>query len=277
MKLKKPIESAEHKYKQILEEYFFSIFDEKSLPSHGMDHHRRVWNNAKELTLILGEHKRILNNNIPGSLIIACYLHDLGMSVDSGVVHGLHSMELCRKFLAENELNENDFPGLLDVVLNHDNKEYPDTGKNDDLFTILSVADDLDAFGYTGIYRFLEIYILRKVPMENLGKLIRGNASKRYHHFSKTFRFAQSLVLKHNERYKLLDDFFSGYERQASTYNFNNSRPHGYCGVAELMMKAINEHHDMNNYFINTDFQCYDEVIISYFRGLKNELGIKSD
>lgn len=272
MKVKRPIESAEYKYKQILEEYFISIFDEKSLPSHGIDHHRRVWNFAKELQLTIGEHKKIINNNIPGSLIIACYLHDLGMSVDRGMVHGRHSMELCRKFLAANDLNENDFPGLLDVVLNHDNKEYPDTGKNDDLFTILSVADDLDAFGYTGIYRFLEIYILRKVPMADLGKLIRGNASKRFEHFAKTFGFSQSLVLKHKERYHVLDDFFSGYERQASKYNFKKSLPLGYCGVAGLMVNAINEHQNMNNFFNETDFQCYDEVINNYFRGLKSEI-----
>ena len=105
------------------------------------------------------------------------------------------------------------FRGFLDAVLNHDNKEYPDSGKNDDL-TILSVADDLDAFGFTGIYRFLEIYILRKVPMadwENLsGKMHRRD----FIHFGKTFEFSQSMVLKHKERYQVLDDFFSGYESQ---------------------------------------------------------------
>ena len=33
--------------------------------------------------------------------------------------------------------------------------------------TILSVADDLDAFGFTGIYRYLEIYLTRGINPED--------------------------------------------------------------------------------------------------------------
>jgi hypothetical protein len=40
-------ESAELQFKQILEEFFVSFYDEKSLVSHGIDHHRRVWKYAK--------------------------------------------------------------------------------------------------------------------------------------------------------------------------------------------------------------------------------------
>ena len=32
-----------------------------------------------------------------------------------------------------------------------------------DLLTVLSVADDLDAFGFTGIYRYSEIYLTRGI------------------------------------------------------------------------------------------------------------------
>jgi hypothetical protein len=31
------------------------------------------------------------------------------------------------------------------------------------MLTILSVADDLDAFGYIGIYRYIEIYLERGI------------------------------------------------------------------------------------------------------------------
>ena len=47
------IESAEKQYKQILEGFFISVYDEKLLPSHGIDHHRRVWNYSKELLKII--------------------------------------------------------------------------------------------------------------------------------------------------------------------------------------------------------------------------------
>jgi len=49
MDLNGSIESAEKKYKQILEDFFISVYTEKHLSSHGIDHHRRVWNYAKDL------------------------------------------------------------------------------------------------------------------------------------------------------------------------------------------------------------------------------------
>ena len=49
MNLTASIESAELKFKQILEDFFVSVYDEKNLLSHGIDHHRRVWNYAREL------------------------------------------------------------------------------------------------------------------------------------------------------------------------------------------------------------------------------------
>ena len=58
-----------------------------------------------------------------------------------------------------------------------------------DLLNILSVADDLDAFGYTGIYRYSEIYLTRGISPKEIGNLIRENASRRYHNFEKIFGF----------------------------------------------------------------------------------------
>ncbi len=76
---------AEEKYKNKLEEFFKSVYDEKSLCSHGIDHHRRVWNYAKEL-LLSNDNKDVINESgFPEKLIIACYLHDIGMSVDPGI------------------------------------------------------------------------------------------------------------------------------------------------------------------------------------------------
>ena len=42
-------------------------------------------------------------------------------------------------------------------------------GINNDLLTILSVSDDLDAFGYIGIYRYTEIYLTRGIDPEKIG------------------------------------------------------------------------------------------------------------
>ena len=40
-------------------------------------------------------------------------------------------------------------------------KNIPVASKPNELLTILSVADDLDAFGFSGIFRYSEIYLIR--------------------------------------------------------------------------------------------------------------------
>ena len=42
------------------------------------------------------------------------------------------------------------------------------------LLTILSVADDLDAFGFIGIYRYSEIYLTRGIDPEKIGTTDKG-------------------------------------------------------------------------------------------------------
>ena len=101
------------------------------------------------------------------------------MSVEPGPRHGKHSRELCLQFLDKNNLPEKDYQDVLDTIENHDRKEYTSkTGKND-LLTVLSVADDLDAFGFAGIYRYSEIYLTRGITPSQIGYLILENARKK--------------------------------------------------------------------------------------------------
>ncbi|HLN56256.1 MAG TPA: hypothetical protein VK207_09700 [Bacteroidales bacterium] len=264
MDLTGPIISAENQFKQILEEFFISIFKEDQLPSHGLSHHRRVWNTAKELTLILAEKNLIADARYIPGLIIASYIHDLGMAVDHGSRHGRHSMELCKRFLAENNLNEADFPGLLDAVLEHDNKEYTTpTGIN--LHTILSVSDDLDAFGYTGIYRYVEIYVLRGISSKDLGLRIRENAAKRYLHFEELFGGEKEILEKHRKRYTLLDEFFMNYEEQLKTGVKDELR------VVEILTEMIENHIDPAT-TINLHKISDNPVVMKFFSALDEEL-----
>jgi HD superfamily phosphodiesterase len=153
MNIPELLKEAESIFKIKLELYFSLIFRDITLPSHDLNHHRRVWNNAKELVQSLNNHGIEIGNEIPVKLIIGCYLHDSGMAVDRGIRHGYHGMLFCRKFLEDNHLNISNYNDLLTAVENHDGKEYNGNNKPDDLFTVLSVSDDLDAFGITGIYR----------------------------------------------------------------------------------------------------------------------------
>jgi len=215
MNLTLSIESAEKKYRRVLEEFFTEQWGKNTLYSHNIEHHRRVWHYAKDLLNELGQEVKISETLFPRKLLIACYLHDLGMSVDPEARHGIHSRELCRLFLLNNNLDESDFGDVLDAVEHHDDKEYnTQVYSNNEILKILSAADDLDAFGYTGIYRYLEIYIARGIRPEIIGQEIRKNALNRFQNFERNFGKHPELIEKHRKRFLVLDDFFAGYVKE---------------------------------------------------------------
>jgi HD superfamily phosphodiesterase len=198
------INSAEKSFKASLESFFLSVYPEDRLVSHGLGHHQRVWEFAKELLQYNDNKENKIDQVFIQKLLIACYLHDIGMSIDTGVKHGHHSKELCTRFLREQNLDESDYEDLLSAIENHDDKEYSNTGEQALLLTILSVADDLDAFGEDGISRYIEIYKERGLENQILGKAIMGNAKNRFEHFKKNFGKYPALVEKHRKRYLVL-------------------------------------------------------------------------
>ena len=79
MKIPESFLSAENLYQGKLEVFFKSVFDESGLLSHGLAHHTRVWNFAREIISLdsfryLADDKRFVEK-----LIIACLLNDKGM------------------------------------------------------------------------------------------------------------------------------------------------------------------------------------------------------
>jgi len=271
MNLTALIESAEHQFKQILEEFFISVYDEKSLASHGLDHHRRVWKYAKEITLFLGHKNLTQDLTLTDKLIIACYLHDIGMSVDKGFRHGNHSRTLCSLFLQKNNLDESEYQDVLLAVENHDNKEYKVASEKYDLLTILSAADDLDALGFTGIYRYAEIYLLRDINLNDIGHLIKENASTRFKHFEKSFRILDELIEIQTGRYILLDSFYTEYNNQLPDYVFGSRNPTGYCGVVEIINDIVTKKTTLQSILIGSLNHSDDQIISWFITGLITE------
>ena len=221
MNLAERIESAEDKYRQKLEEYFIKRWGDTALFSHDITHHRRVWHYAKEL---LSEAEKNEGPGIsfsPDKLLIACYLHDLGMSVDFSERHGIHSSNLCREFISINGFSESEFDGVFFAIENHDNKEYALKDNKVNLLSLLTIADDLDAFGHIGILRYLEIYLKRGIHPSEIGYKIRDNASKRFENFRSVFESYEVLFLKHYSRFMILDDFFKDYNQQIGDPSLN--------------------------------------------------------
>jgi hypothetical protein len=269
MLISEKIGTSETKYKAILEIFFKEIFDNLFLPSHGIDHHRRVWNYAKEILQHLNYHDFEPDQLLTDNLIIACYLHDAGMSVDTGFNHGLKGRRICERFLSLNKLPVFEFSEAIMAVEHHDNKEYTIINKPENLLTILSIADDLDAFGFTGIYRYIEIYIARNKSMKELGNLIINNCENRFHHFMRTYGFIPHLRDKHSERFEIINSFFQSYNQQVVSYKFDNQNTVGYCGVAEIIAQILKEKKTAFDPLLLT---YPDPVIQWFFAELQNEM-----
>ncbi len=266
------IESAEEKYKRVLEVFFTEIWGKNTLYSHGISHHRRVWKYARELIINNHENEEEGSNISPVKLLIACYLHDSGMSVNTGRQHGIHSSLICREFLRRNGMPEEEYGEVLSTVENHDNKEYGIKKGKMDLSTVLSVADDLDAFGYIGIYRYLEIYISRGIAPEKAGYLIRENALKRYSNFELLFSTNSELVIKHRKRFLSLDNFFENYNLQVEEKGIDMDYPSGYYAIACLISEILKNNVTPESYFAEGRFFTGDIVVGDFCRNFMSEL-----
>lgn len=272
MNLTVSIEYAECHFRQMLEEFFVSVYDGNSLISHGIDHHRRVWSYAKELLLIKGCQKADYPLPDPASLLIASYMHDIGISVDPGPEHGEMSRKLCIKFLQRYHLDKNKYMDVLGTIANHDKKDYSGGEGMSPLLDILSVADDLDAFGFTGIYRYSEIWLTREINPLKLGYLVRENSARRFAKFKCLMETESEYFTRHRKRYEILDNFFIQFNRQVDTYNFGTNDPAGFCGLVQLFMSMIPEHRSLKDFFIIAGPYCDDIIIGHYVNGLKAEL-----
>ena len=272
MDLKGKIGLSEERYKRKLEKFFNDIFKLKGLSSHGLDHHRRVWYFSKELLglmdfLVPEEYE----NRFTEKLLFASYLHDSGMSIDPGPKHGIHSKIFCTEFLRQNKLDPDEYADLLEAIENHDDKDYLNKTEQPVLLKYLSVADDLDAFGFLGIYRYLEIYLKRMTNFQDLGDIILKNAAGRFGHLSETFRNYPLFVADHLKRYEILKSFFINYNAHCQDYGFGTVLPSGYCGVAEIIGFSIKSEKSIGG-LISAARTYKDETVSWYFDELTKEV-----
>jgi len=195
------ITAAEIRYKPLLEDFFIKKWGSTILYSHDIDHHRRVWKYARELLLIT-----VPDDLPPEKLLMASYLHDLGMATDRSERHGPAGMELCKAFLAGNNMDIAIYSDVMEAIENHDDKEYKNLASDkSSLLKILSAADDLDAFGFIGVYRYIEIYLARGITPIMISSEIARNAASRFANFETCFGDYPSLVEKHKPRYLILN------------------------------------------------------------------------
>ena len=149
--------------------------------------------------------------------MIASFFHDLGMAQSPREDHGRLGRELCQSWFSESGHNPPaGMESILEAIEWHDTKEariYPKAGSPPGILGILSVADDLEAMGIIGIYRYAEIYLLRGIPMAHLGTRVLENAEKRIRNLTSPGIFAK-VMDDYQQQFVELTRFYRRYNQQ---------------------------------------------------------------
>lgn len=270
------ISSIEEKWLGTLYEQCRSHFQSIHLPSHDHFHHFRVWFYAKELILTLSGSGVEFPYELIEEIIFAVFFHDVGMSVTLDENHGKVSAGLFRDFISERsgqtEANQDE---IYRAIVHHDLKNYENVlfeeafEKNNILSTVLNISDDLDAFGYKGIYRYLEIYLLRNIQPDLLANKVLPNLTRRFSNISFTLGKIASFVSIHQVRYQQTLDFFNDLRNSGYTQDGPLSGP---AGLVKLIKEhVIDKNGSLNNLIESQEIVKNDEYIRNYLQHYKQE------
>lgn len=209
------IEQAEEKWLNPLYNFCQDIFSNKQIPSHDHTHHLRVWKNAKEIFYALSDQFEIDYPKIEACLIASLF-HDTGLTKTISEKHGKESKTICIQYFENNNLiKPGNWEEILFAVENHDDKDYKlKNTAPESLLSIICNADDLDAFGYIGVIRYTEIYLLRGHNLNDLPKLVLQNIDQRFLNFETIYQEFSSLYHRHKEQYLITKRFFENLKKE---------------------------------------------------------------
>jgi hypothetical protein len=274
------IQQVEHRWLQTLFEYTEAAFRNTWLPSHDQTHHLRVWTFAKELAAAMhGDGFHFTQTKLE-QLIIAVFFHDTGLIRTLDESHGKESREICLKFLEDNaSLYTGPRESILQAVEKHDDKSYPESSPllkvmPDDILTMLAVCDDLDAFGAIGVFRYLEIYIQRGVPLCLMPERVITNLEKRFGFLLRNYGELKNFMHVHQKRYTYTVDFYRELGRR---YKSLQGLPvdTGPVKVIKLLMeKVLLERITLAEMKSHIGDSPADAFTLLYFRQLEKELNV---
>ena len=229
------IREAENRWYAKLRDHCKQIFSGVFLPSHDEVHHSRVWFHARNLLQLIhekgtgpvddsrpeadsGPDAEPLPARVnPEELILSVFFHDTGLSKNAGEKHGMESMQLFDEFRESNrelfgQFANSSIQRIRHAIKHHDDKSSTqDTWKAmsaPDLLNLLSSADDMDAYGLLGIYRYAEIYLLRGIKPEDLPARVCANVRNRFENLEKNFSTLPGFLKDQRSRYLQVYEFY---------------------------------------------------------------------
>ncbi|RLD25628.1 MAG: hypothetical protein DRI70_06815, partial [Bacteroidetes bacterium] len=245
------IAEAEEIWLEKIHTHIKNLFSTVFLPSHDQTHHRRVWNIARSLLKEMALYDAMLDRSLVEGLLIATYFHDVGMVRSAREDHGALGREICESYFNEKGVIPfSRYSEALEAIELHDVKNMElSVSKTSrvplSILDILSVADDLEALGTIGIYRYIEIYLMRDSNLRNLGIRILGNANKRFENLRIRCKDYPGLLTSYEAQFSDLVSFFDNYNQQLLTEKKPESVYFGHLGVVNHIRTFSLEKHTM--------------------------------
>lgn len=271
--INKLISEIEQQWLGLLYNHCRKTFEDCFIPSHDHYHHYRVWHFARQLFAALAEAGRAPSQEMIGQTIISVFFHDLGLSKTLEENHGAESRDMCVDFFRSNRLPwPGGFEEILRAIDQHDEKSVihasPGAAAGDyDLLSILRTSDDLDAFGYIGIYRYAEIYMLRGIPDEILADRVLDNLMNRYGNFAGAFHELAEFAGQQEYRYRITRDFYAGLKEEFSGFHRQGYR----LMILRLLREKICSRENLLALRLNKPFTDNNENIQEFFNLLRQE------
>ena len=273
------INRAEDLWLKKLNKHASNLFSESFLPSHDQTHHHRVWNICRTLLKEIAAFNTLMDQSLVEGLLVATYFHDLGMVRSTREEHGYLGKEICEIYLKN---NSGSLPPRFDEVLvaieRHDDKKAGVTsviqaGQSPSILELLSVADDLEALGIIGIYRYIEIYLMRDMNLRNLGLRILGNASNRFRNLSNSCIHCPLLMNVYQQQYFELVACFDSYNQQLLNETAAEEVYCGHLGVVNTIRNlGIEMHINPMDFLTKNRNDNTGLFVTNFFTVLKGEL-----
>jgi len=262
------IDRAEATWLDVLYENAKALFQDNLLPSHDHTHHLRVWNLCKTLLREIATFNSRIDQSLVEGVLFAAFFHDLGMTTSTREDHGkLGGERFLMWFQDRGSTRPERFDEITKAIELHDRKDLQiyktfSSEASPEILGILSVADDLEALGIIGVYRYAEIYLKRDIPMEELGKRILANVRSRFEHLSEGCQLCRHLLEKYRQQYDELCHFFELYNLQLKAVSKIDAISSGPLGVINYIRKhgldkttLGQADNDVNDYFIKLEYE----------------------
>ncbi len=272
------IHRIEAKHLLHLYHHLENLFMNVSLPSHDLQHHIRVWLHCRGLLVELHKAGFQIPEQLIENAIFACFFHDTGLTKTLDEQHGIQGAELCKQYINQYiTISEIDKILITKAVELHDDKsvkQQPVTKPDDmlNLVLLVSTADDLDALGLTGVFRYTEIYLKRGISMDQLPRKVMANLRNRFTSFTNAYSSLHQYSDKQRQRYVETMDFFTKLEDEISQKQAAQDSTITVVNLLnEMLVNQSNSIEQTIDYALNTLTAGYP---LNFFKKLKAELEV---